>query len=85
MGNRQSTPSSSCDLICGRGQPITTIASLCARWLLPAGGERERNEGGGGGKLEKVHDKWMERVKSESKGEMTKSEEKGEGWGGGKK
>lgn len=41
MGNRQSTPGASCDLICGRGQPITTIASLCARRLLPAGGERE--------------------------------------------
>ena len=41
MGNRQSTPIASCDLICGRGQPITTIASLCARRFLPAGGERE--------------------------------------------
>lgn len=42
MGNRQSTPSASCDLIRGRGRPITTIASLCARRLLPAGVERER-------------------------------------------
>lgn len=41
MGNRQSTPSSSCAVICGRGQPITTIASVCARRLVPAGGERE--------------------------------------------
>lgn len=64
MGNRQSTPGASCDLICGRGQPITTIASLCARRLLPAGGEREgmrEEEGEKGNKLEEGH-KWMERV-----------------------
>lgn len=41
MGNRQSSASASSDLICGRRQPITTIASLCARRFLPAGGERE--------------------------------------------
>lgn len=43
MGNRQSPPSPNCDLISDRGEPITAIASLCARWLLPTGGE---NEGG---------------------------------------
>lgn len=62
MGNRQNTPGASCDLICGRGQPITTIASLCARRLLPAGGEREgmrEEEGENRNKLEKGHDKGM--------------------------
>lgn len=52
MGNRQRTPSTNCDLICGRGQPITTIVSLCARLLLPVGLEREgtrAEEGKGGG------------------------------------
>lgn len=70
MGNRQSTPGASCDLICGRGQPITTIASLCARRLLPAGGTREgmREETGEkGNKLEKGHDKGMETLRKEEK------------------
>jgi len=34
------------------GQPITTIASVCARRLLPAGGEREgTSEEAGGDKM----------------------------------
>lgn len=45
MGNRRSTPSASCDLIRGRGQPIISISSLCVRRFLPAGGEKERGRG----------------------------------------
>lgn len=72
MGNRQSTPSASCDLIRGRGgQPITTIASLCARWLLPAGAEREEKQEERGQNREKARDEWMKSVqgqRSEKKG-----------------
>lgn len=63
--NHQSTPGASCDLICGRGQPITTIASLCARRLLPAGcgvGGRDEEDGEKENKLEEGHNKWMEGV-----------------------
>lgn len=78
MGNRQNTPGASCDLICGRGQPITTIASLCARRLPPAGGEREgmrEEEGENGNKLEKGHDKGMGSLTKEGK-ECGETEEK---------
>ncbi len=77
MGNRQSTPSASCDLICGRGQPITTIVSLCARWLLPAGGEREGMKERRGTNCEERQEKWMERVQEErEKEELTKFRER---------
>lgn len=71
MGNRQSTPSASCALICGRGQPITTIASLCARRLLPAGGEREE-EGEEGNKLGRRRGR-IDGEKEEDMEELTKS------------
>ena len=70
MGNRQSIPSASCDLICGRGQPITTIASLCARQLLPAGGEREGKTEQGGEREEQIEEgveEWIERVQQQKK------------------
>lgn len=61
MDNRQSTPSARCNLIRGRGrQPITTIASLCARRLLPAGAEREAEWEKRGQNREKARDEWMQ-------------------------
>lgn len=92
MGNRQSTPSASCDLICGRGQPITTIASLCARRLLPAGGEREGTREEEGGKRNKLRGRtgWMDgeseyaaREKERKKCSMRwqRVKERGQGWG----
>lgn len=74
MGNRQSTPSASCDRICGRGQPITTIASLCARRLLPAGGERGRMRDEGGEMGNKL---WGRTGRTDGRGEH--AEREGEG------
>lgn len=55
----------------GGGAPITAIASLCARRLLPAGAEREKDGEERGQNREKANDEWMESVqgqRSEKKG-----------------
>lgn len=67
MGDRQSTPSASCDLIRGRGRPITAIASLCARRLLPAGVERERTREEERREGEQIEQGWIESVRRQKR------------------
>lgn len=71
MGNRQSTPSASCDLICGRGAAnYNHCITLCTTAPACRGREGERMRGEGEND-EKARDKQMENVQGQE------SQEKG--------